>query len=131
MIPRTASHRQAAVARCCSGLALAALLFNSALAQTADPASAADLGFSLPSAEQVKQRIEGIEQATDIPEAERAKLASDLKTVLDDLAETARMDGAAAEFASAPCARAATTTRSFTAGSSVAAKTKVMPTASS
>jgi potassium efflux system protein len=56
---------------------------------------------TLPSAEQIQQRIETLEKNTELPEAERSKLIADLNTILDDLAATERVEAAATEYAAA------------------------------
>jgi potassium-dependent mechanosensitive channel len=99
--PRIAASRRrlAGLAPLLLGIALAALGLQTS-AQTPDPAPADDLASPLPSVEQVEQRIASIEQS-ELAEAERTKLASELNNVLQDMAEAQRMNAAAADFARA------------------------------
>ncbi|WP_296897238.1 mechanosensitive ion channel domain-containing protein [Thiohalocapsa sp.] len=49
----------------------------------------------------MEQRLKDVEKATDLSEAERERLTGELNTVLEDLADAARMQDAAAEYAAA------------------------------
>ncbi len=49
----------------------------------------------------VEQRIAALDKATDLPEAERDKLAGELNAVLEDLTDAQRFEAAAADYAAA------------------------------
>jgi len=81
----------------CAVLALCLIGQATAQESTSD-ADGTAIGSELSQA-LVEQRIQDLEKATDLPEAERTKLAGELNAVRKDLSETERFDTAAADYA--------------------------------
>ena len=85
----------------CLGAALVLALLSQAAAQDTPTATSDTAGGTKLSEVLVEQRIEAIDKATDLPEAERNKLTGELNAVLKDLRDAQRFEAAAADYAAA------------------------------
>ncbi|WP_295539958.1 mechanosensitive ion channel domain-containing protein [uncultured Thiohalocapsa sp.] len=101
MTPLAARAPRTAMRRPWPWIAFALVTLTTAAAADLAPSSAAIGGDATLSQAVVEQRLEELEQASDLTAAQREQLSGELKAVLKDLADVERLQAAAAEYAAA------------------------------